>query len=519
MQRPSFLAAVSVSLWRTTWLVFLCLVALRLSWLSASLVLGWSNIQRHHVESNAFAFAALLLGPGALLRNSPQTPTPTRTELARPPGAVFICLFGVALYFPAISLGLFSDDFVLIRWATQFTLVPSSWSYFRPVPLGLWGLVANAAPYDTVAPLLHTLNIALHLANAILLMLLGLRLGLDRHRAFVSGLTFVVFPLSVEAVVWPSALPDVALTTVVLLAAILSLRSPTHSVCSPLSAVALTLLALGIKETAVALPVIVAGCLFATHADSRRYRVPILSAIAVVAYLAIRIWIGDVTRQIPSGISGYQIKELVSRPFAALVLPFHEGLLTTSAGAAAIYAASLPLLFARAASGWQQNPAGARRALAYVLCVLAGVAPLLTLLFVGSDLQGSRYLYLSTAPWALLLAEVLPRVSGRPTAPAVAVTAVLVAWFGIAAHAHLQNWVAAAQRREDTLVNITRQVPECSGVTPRRFAVPSTYRGAYVFLNGLSEALLANGIENVPGPTGSVVIGPCTFVPSREPSE
>ena len=68
---------------------------------------------------------------------------------------------GLALYAPALSLGLLSDDYIFVA----SPIVIESWQFFRPLPLTFWKMVFPVAG----AAGLHALNIAIHCLNACLL--------------------------------------------------------------------------------------------------------------------------------------------------------------------------------------------------------------------------------------------------------------------------------------------------------------------------------------------------------------
>src|SRR5690606_31134816 len=117
-----------------------------------------------------------------------------------------LALFAAAalLYANTLSLGLFSDDFVLLRRALGGQWMEQA-EFVRPVPLAIWQVLYAIASHPAA---LHALNIALHGLNAVLVYLLARRLGLGPAGAAAAGALFVAFPGSVEAVVWPAAVHD-----------------------------------------------------------------------------------------------------------------------------------------------------------------------------------------------------------------------------------------------------------------------------------------------------------------------
>ncbi len=155
---------------------------------------------------------------------------------------------------PSLSIGLLSDDFSWLRivrdsaplgWA-DFLAIPSPYGYFRPVPMALFRAVGFWLP-GAVWPF-RVLMISLHLANCLLIYLLGRRLGLGRNVSLVSSLLFAVMPGHAESLFWISALNEPLASFLVLLSFYL-LLSCLPSVSIPISTLLLTL-ALATRESA-----------------------------------------------------------------------------------------------------------------------------------------------------------------------------------------------------------------------------------------------------------------------------
>src|SRR5262249_19477427 len=70
----------------------------------------------------------------------------------------------------------------------------------------------------------HLTMILIHIANTLLVYVLGQRLLKLRYAALVAGVIFAVHPIHNEPVVWIAVLPDVLLTSEVLIAVILFAR-------------------------------------------------------------------------------------------------------------------------------------------------------------------------------------------------------------------------------------------------------------------------------------------------------
>src|SRR5262245_45987933 len=94
---------------------------------------------------------------------------------------------------------------------------------YRPFVLLAFFLVYQAAGLLPLA--FHAANIALHAANAVLVLLLLRRLaGVGDGAALVGALLFAVHPVHVESVGWISGVSDLLVTTFVVLALTLYAR-------------------------------------------------------------------------------------------------------------------------------------------------------------------------------------------------------------------------------------------------------------------------------------------------------
>jgi hypothetical protein len=401
-------------------------------------------------------------------------------------------VLSLSMYWPALSIGLLSDDFVLLGRSWSETVSPTAWEFYRPLPLLLWKLLFPIGGPET----LHAFNILLHGLNAWLVARLARCL---RHTVLVStiaGVVFLAFPAAVEPIAWNSGVFDVGMVTL----GLLYLHTCAAPVLPVLQPSLLLTAALLTKETAVALPVI-AGIL------SLRVRITtrtlLVSVAVTVAYVLFRIWAGLPTRlQAPTSLR-YAIKEVIVRPFASLGIPWtgdelaaHPillGVVTAMVLTTLVYLYCLrPTLGARVVIG----PA----------IVLAGVLPLWEILFISDDLEGSRYLYLPLVGWSLLLADLIAEHGTRRmrmyslTAVALLVTAGI---WGV--REHLASWQEASRTRDAVLRSAREQLARSPCAQIRFENVPETVAGAQVFRNGLSEAL------HHPKPSEPELVTTCIF--------
>lgn len=445
---------------------------------------GWKP---YRVEAAWFLAAAVVfLAIAPSLRSSLCRPSPVAVPTGTDALVIAVALaVTLAAYVPVLRIGFLSDDFVLMDLAGRPG--QAGWSGFvRPAPLWVFGLAASLSRSPDV--FLHALNLALHLASGALVWWLSLRIGLSSRAAIVASALFLVFPASVEAVAWCSGLQETLMTTGTLcaLALIFSARGVLFV---PVAGVA----ALLAKETGVAMPLIAAALLVGRRPPARRLALTaIVISIVLSAFFA--VWRAS---SAPEGFlrepSRYLIKQIVSVAFGSLAVPF------SSVEIAQHPALGLVLtgLIALALAVLVRAPSGRGFALstyAFAAWVLLSVGPVYSMFFVSGDLQGSRYLYLPAAAWAMWLALMLVDGIPRKSLGALAAAVVLALWsWGLIRH--VSPWVDAASAR-DEVVAAAAALPlpaECGSLD--LVDVPDNVRGAYVFRNGLDEALRQRGVS------------------------
>lgn len=445
--------------------------------------------KRYRAEAAWFIFSAVLIVAAlhALVRGARQASREDSRLTPRVLTIAFASLVGLAavLYFPMLSIGLLSDDFVLITRAQAGVLADPTWDYLRPLPLAIWRGLSGVAGSDAAPVVLHALNIGLHGINAWLTGILATRFGFSQRSAFVAAIVFLVLPSSVEAVAWASGVFDVLLVTLTLAACV---AVTTIAEAGPRTIVVVLLIAgaLVTKETAVVLPALLAVAAYCSpQTNLRRAAMPIvLSAGLVVFYLSIRLIAGFAAAPPSDDLSGYALKEIVSRPFGTLGLPFHVEFVKSYSWIPFVFAAGWPALFMWSAVRWQNARKDASQMLALAAWILISILPLATMLFIADDLQGSRYLYLGSVAWSIMLAGLLQSIR-EPQRLWVVIP--IIAVFVIATRAHQSPWAAAALERDRVLAAYPRSGVTCSLENAQ--GLPDQISGAYVFRNGFPDAV------------------------------
>jgi Flp pilus assembly protein TadD len=166
---------------------------------------------------------------------------------------VTLALAACAVYWPVLQNGFvnWDDPVVLVDnphlgtpgvvgWAFSTALI----GHFQPLAWLVWSTAKSLFGLSPAA--FHGLSLAVHVANGVLVYALTLRLGNDpslgplrrRTAGLLSGLIFLLNPMSVEAVAWASAFPYV-LSLFLLLLSFLAYLSRRPTVAIALYAVSL----------------------------------------------------------------------------------------------------------------------------------------------------------------------------------------------------------------------------------------------------------------------------------------
>jgi len=459
------------------------------------------SVRRHHVESASYIFATAAL-IAALTRGEPNTSEPISFNRDGSPWltAGFIAAAGL-LYGNTVFLGMFSDDFVLAQNALAGQWFPQA-GLVRPLPLGVWNLLLATTSSPTS---LHVFNICLHGLNAALVCFLAIRIGLPFAGAIAAGVLFLAFPSSVEAVVWPAAVHDLVVTACAIGFLLLAGRPATIS-----RVVAATIvLAVGLfsKESAVAIPFLAMVLWLDVENPRRTPGWPVLVAgIAVFAiYGVVRMALVTIPDSYAQEPTRYLVKELIARPVGTLSLPWTTAVFSSWPVIPFLWA--MTCVAGVATYAWRANRAIlVQTILRCVIAVVVAVLPMYSILFITPDLENGRYMYLATAFWVIALIGLATTRDGLTRTPALVVgVALVVGAAGV--QWHLTPWREAARLRERVLA-AAEDVLKPALCTPVSLAgAPDSVRGAYVFRNGLAEAI-AFRTGAVPADT----VGGCAFV-------
>jgi hypothetical protein len=282
---------------------------------------------------------------------------------------------------------------------------------------------------------------------------------------------------------------DVTMTTLLLSAAMVARRYETGA---PIGRRVL-LLSLGLaaflsKETGAVGPVILLVDAWMRRARSRSVYVDlgILLGLNLAVSLVRLLTRFDVAS---AEINKYIVQRTLFGAFGSLAVPWHQDTLDTSTLFALVSGvgviAMLTLFFVSRRAGRQALVWGG------AAWILVSILPVFPILFVPPDLQGSRYLYLASVGWALVLCGAGLEVAGsRPLMARVMLgfLMVLVANSAYGTRIHLRHWSEAARLR-DAVQEAARQdsgIRSCA--KPILDQLPDNLRGAYIFRTNAREA-------------------------------
>jgi protein O-mannosyl-transferase len=480
-------------------------LAARAAYLATQYFAGAVSAPRYQVESACllWALAGIAVRIARGRRASDNRPAPKR-----PAGWNVLPWMGASLvlYWPALSVGFLSDDFQLLERASRLDLTAFNAEAFRPVPLGVWALLLRAG---AGAPVFHLVNVLAHGVNAYLTTRV-VETALSPPWALIAGVIMLTFPAAPEAVVWSAGVFDVSATLFALLALLVARQYGEHPTTRRrLMLFGVVGAAILSKESAIVVPVVLAIDAWTRGERGRALTIDLAILTAVfVLYGAVRIAFASDALSQP--ITRYSLQRVLFGLFAGLSSPWHAEIagawpVIPIAGTLAVIALAT-LFFVRA-----QATADRTRFVALCAALVVGpIVPAITIFFVGPNLEGSRFLYLSSVGWAGLLVSLAaaePEPAMTRSAVTIAFVALLVAIGPVGVRLHMRNWQAAGQLRHQVehVVASDERVRGCSTVTLE--GLPDNVAGAYVFRNGAPEAFARDlGLTVVPGSNG-----PCAF--------
>ena len=444
----------------------------------------------------AFAVGALLLLASQGVRghsdagfNDPESGLTRRIEAEDRWMAAGIAVLVAATYWPALSMPLLYDDYShadkITRAGAGFwkeQILDGRSGFFRPLGMYMYRMDTLWAGRN---PFLWRLdNVILHALNAVLMLLLGRRLGLGAWTAGFAALLFAWHGSRPESVGWVAARFDLLAAAFVFAGLLLLFRYAERPSAAVLcAALAMCVCGLLSKEEAFVFPLLgtvllwrkvswrVLGAFYGVTAAVFLYRWRLLGGIGGYVTKG-----GEPTIFIFS--SGRTAKALLMRLWAVLWFPIDWTAapgVALALGMTLMLAAWMWLLYKRAA---MHGPA-----LAFTI---AAALPVQHLLLIGADLEKSRVLYLPAAGFALLAAFALESVWKWKMASAAA-AAILV--FELTALSHnLAIWKRVSATGQSACQQVGAAIQQ-TGRDAIVVGLPNVKDGVYFLRNGFPECV------------------------------
>jgi hypothetical protein len=455
--------------------------------------------------------------------------------------AALMVVATVALYWPALGAGFLGDDFMILHRLRALERATDVLRFFRGEffeyyrPLGFVSHAIDWALAGQDSRQFHLTNLAIHVANTILVLLIGRALSPRPLAGLLAAALFALHASNNEAVVWISARFDLLATCFALaalyfivrgmpsaIAALIfffALLSKEAAVALPIGAAAWS--AFRLRDTAVKTSLFVApwlgglaaysvlrhlgGGISAVGGASRLPKLMafIVSMIAVVAlssgrWQKVRDWLKPRRMQFAAVALAFVIVLML----AALV--WHGRLAALAreklsvAGFATFYLASPVLNPGESVFGDPTGPSAwavgaiALLAMTAVFVVLwrrlldddrywfLGALFIATLLPISALTEGKRYLYLPSAAMSLIVGILVVESRGRPRRAALSAVATLLAVSAVQIGVRVQDWRWAGQMTAEgaQLVDSTL-APACGTGQVVFLTSPVAMRGVY----------------------------------------
>jgi hypothetical protein len=338
----------------------------------------------------------------------------------------------------------------------------------------------------------HALNIAIHTSNAWLTARVA-RAYQPRWLAVAAGLLVLVQPTNVEAVAWDAGLFDLSATLIVLIA-VLHARTfgadPSWRQRGILAG--LVVVAVLCKETAVIAPLLILIDGWCRRALTRAHVVDGLAMTAAgMIYGLVRM--ASAASLTDTALTKYAVQRYVFETFGGLALPWHANLLADSPRAGVLQCLLIVVLIGAFVVGSRHGNRALRAVVGFAAWSLVGTLPAFSLLFIAPDLEGSRYLYLSSVGWAVMLVSLAHPAGSQPGYRRLFAGTVILGLLLLGTYAtrfHLVPWEQAASLRDQVQEGARAalsQNPSCRTVTFDD--IPESVDGAFVLRNGIQEAL------------------------------
>jgi hypothetical protein len=428
---------------------------------------------------------------------------PSRRRIALAISFVLVAL-GLIAYARILFSFFLSDDFWLIAAVARHGPF-GAWTdrqsmFFRPLvscslflDYLVWGL--NPIGFHLTSVLLHSLNGCLAAWIAVTL-LPRRRLASTVAVALTVGVCFILSPSHTESVSWISGRTDVLATVFFLASLLVYLIADRHGHTRTRLAWCLAFYACALlsKEQTIVLPLVIAVHWQLSNRDGPaplRRAAPFAVGFLIVAgaYLVARRNVigqvgGGYGSIIPADTTPWGLADGLCLFMARSVLPPQMWISDRWVGA------GLWLLLIGTLV-WQSRTSLVGSGLLSTVAALAVAAqatvlPALNLTISSADTQGERFVYLSSAFTIMFIGSAAGLLAARVGMKSLILLCPLVLSAFYVLHQANENWETAGRISGNVLGSLEAAVPSGNAVV---LNIPDSIRGAYIFRNGLPEAM------------------------------
>lgn len=396
---------------------------------------------------------------------------------------VIILLPALLLFAETLSFGFMSDDFYLVHRVSDEGFF-SGWggsagtALFRPVTVFsyltdhlLWGL--NAVGY-------HLTNVLWHLVNSLLVVILANNLLKRTDAAISAGFVFLLLACHSESVSWVSGRTDLIATAFCLASILLFLRGSWWSLPA-------FLIGVMAKESVIIAPLLWASFLVEGTRRNKKAVTLVVTGVTVSAvFILVRVLCSnDFASDLNSvGAGGFTfpgaLENLIRYSFRVLIPPLPLSLRCHVLGSPLIVVIFLSFVLLFMWLPRRKKIQGHRMLFILAGCFVVSLLPVISMKVSLFDSQSERFLYLPGVFAVIALVEWAFIVFSNRTALVILLVFGLLQ--GVFLYRSNRNWKTAGEICETIALEVYR-----NGM--RSVEIPDNYNGAYVFRNGLSEAI------------------------------
>ncbi len=387
----------------------------------------------------------------------------------------FVVFFWFLAMYQTLTLPFLSDDLVFAAQFSEWNNIFLQYTYFRPAFILVFSTIYNL--FDGSVVPFHLLSMILHLWSAFLVRKLITRIFKSSFAGLAGFSLFLLNPMQSEAVAWISGLQELMWSFFILMGLWIFIRDDGIRWKKTGVIMLLTIAALLSKETAISFVAIylLADLVINGWKKLIEHRNFHLCSISIaILYLPLR------SVMVTPGGDGvklpdlYMIKSMLLAPYEFLFTPWNSEVVGELTGIRVtillIICLSLLLMALKGRSF--------RTLLLGSGVVLFSTIPVNKMLFIGNDLQGSRYLYFSFAGGIIIIISLLGGLkNSRKAGPLILIA--LIIFSAVLLKFNMEPWRIAGNK----ISEIRSRLAEGKEVQN----VPDNYKGAYILRNGWKE--------------------------------